>query len=199
MALKDLDINTNAYCRYDIVARCSIIVLFIACCILNFSYGLCSDEKGSVTNLPLPRFISLKANEVNLRSGPASNYPIKLNYMCKHYPLQVIAEFDNWRMLQDVDGSQGWAHSSLIAGQRYAMVIDNTVSSILPYTILSGEAILFKTPKEESYPVARLEIGTIVALKRCDELWCQVKVDSYQGWIQKINLWGVQNDELLAK
>lgn len=186
MALKDLS------SKYSIAS-------FIVCCVFNITAGFCADGKGSVTNLPLPRFVSLKANEVNLRSGPSSNYPIKLNYRCKNYPLQVVAEFDTWRMLRDSDGSQGWVHSSLISGKRYAVITNNIVTSALPYTIPCGEAILFKAPEEQSYPIARIEIGAIVMLKRCDEHWCNVKVEEYQGWVQKANLWGVQNDELITK
>jgi SH3-like domain-containing protein len=162
-----------------------------------FAIGL--ENKGSVTDLPLMRFVSLKTSEVNIRSGPSSHYPVKLTYKCINYPLQVIAEFDNWRLLKDIDGSQGWIHSSLISGNRYAVVIRNAISQPLTYKVPMNEAVILRMPKENAHPVARIEIGAIVKLKKCDLMWCMIKADKYQGWILKNSLWGVQDHEVITK
>ena len=81
-------------------------------------------KTGSETGLEIPRFVSLKSNEVNLRVGPSINYPISLKYVSQNLPIEIIDEFDVWRKTRDHDGNLGWLHKSLIKGDRY-ILIDN--------------------------------------------------------------------------
>ena len=83
-------------------------------------------KKGTVTNLELPRFVSLKSNDVNLRVGPSINYPIELKYIQINLPVEIIDEFDVWRKIKDQQDNQGWLHKSLIKGDRFVLTINNT-------------------------------------------------------------------------
>ena len=174
-------------------------LLLILICSCNCS--LASESNiGAVTKLPIPRFISLKANETNLRSGPANHYPIKFVYKHKHYPMEVLAEFEHWRLISDQDNSQGWVHQSLISGVRYVMIKNNYINKKkLTYTVPSDQAVILRLPDESSYPIIRAEIGVVAKLKKCIEDWCQIELDNKRGWIMKVNLWGVYTDECFEK
>ncbi|MBS0235716.1 MAG: hypothetical protein JSS50_00075 [Proteobacteria bacterium] len=151
-------------------------------------------EYGKSTGLPVPRFVALKSRETNWRNGPGHRYPIKWVYSQRGYPVQVIAEFEGWRKIRDVDGEDGWVHEALISGQRNAVVIAN-------HGQVNAEAnsqlIIYRKPDESSYPIAKLEFGVIVKLKKCQEKWCKVEAAGYNGWARRENLWGVMPDEII--
>ena len=94
-----------------------IILIFILC----FSFNL-YGKTGSVTGLDIPRFVSLKSDDANIRVGPSVNYPIKLKYVFQNLPLEIIDEFDVWRKSRDHEGNIGWVHKSLIKGDRFILV-----------------------------------------------------------------------------
>jgi len=98
-----------------------IPLIFFLCVSLNL-YG----KTGSVTGLDIPRFVSLKSNDANIRVGPSVNYPIKLKYVFQNLPLEIIDEFDVWRKSRDHEGNIGWIHKSLIKGDRFILVNNNT-------------------------------------------------------------------------
>ena len=93
-----------------------IFLIFFVCISFNL-YG----KTGSVTGLEIPRFVSLKSNDVNLRVGPSTNYPIKLKYITQNLPVEIIDEFDVWRQGRDHNGKIGWLHKSLIKGERFIL------------------------------------------------------------------------------
>ncbi len=155
-------------------------------------------EIGKETGLPLPRFVTFKSNETNWRNGPGNRYPIKWVYNQRGYPVQVIAEFDNWRKVRDRDGEDGWVHEALISGHRNVIIIDNVILSIarqLPTK--QDKLLLFRRPNEESYPMARIEIGVLAKVKKCTAEWCEIQTGGYKGWARKQNLWGVTPDEII--
>ena len=144
-----------------------------------------------------PRFVSIKSNEVNLRSGPASHYPIKFIYKHKNYPLEIKAEFEQWRLVSDKGVDQGWIHQSLLSNVRYIVIIDNKIKEKkLKSQLAENQALIFRLPAEDSYPILRVEIGVIARVKKCIEHWCQIEFQKKRGWIQKVNLWGVYSHEL---
>ena len=178
------------------------IINFLFFIFISYFNQLAAVETGvgSVTKLPVPRFVSLKSSETNLRSGPANHYPIKFTYKKKHYPMEIVAEFEHWRLLSDQDNSQGWVHQSLISGVRYVLIKNNHMGTkSLSYKVPEGQAIILRLPDESSYPIIRAEIGVIAKLKKCIEDWCQVELNGKRGWIAKINLWGVYSNELYNK
>ncbi len=133
---------------------------------------------GTVTGLPLPRFVSLRANEVNFRTGPGVRYPIEWVFMRAGLPVQVIAEFDTWRKIRDPDGTEGWVHQSMLSGRRHVIVIEQVRS-------------LRKTPAPAAVPIARLEPGVILRLATCRAAWCEVEVGGRRGWLPRANVWGL--------
>jgi SH3-like domain-containing protein len=132
------------------------------------------------TGLPVPRFVSLKASEANLRAGPGTRYPVQWVYRRIGLPLEITAEFYNWRQVRDPDGTEGWMHGSMLSGTR-TLIISQPV------------AVLYETPSVESNPIARLESGVIAEVDECvaESGWCRVQVGTANGWISASNSWGV--------
>lgn len=132
--------------------------------------------------LPVPRFVTLGAEEVNLRNGPGIRYPIRLVIRKHGLPVEVIRQFDVWRQVRDQDGDEGWIHKTMLSGRRAVIVTGATQT-------------LRREPEEGARPVVRLEPGVIAALDKCKDAWCEVSVGGYTGWIGRANVWGVYPDE----
>lgn len=169
------------------------LLLFLLCPLVVFA-----RESGSVTGLPLPRFITLKSNEVNLRKGPNSKYPISWTYQRKGYPMEVVAEFENWRKVRDVDNVEGWVHENLITGVRNVLIIDNKYRlENAEYQKRKKELVIFRYPDETSFPMLRAEFGVTAKLKKCNLEWCKLKIEDISGWARKENLWGIYQEEII--
>ena len=152
--------------------------------------------KGKVTGLPIPRFVTLKSSEVNMRTGPSNRYPIKWVYQRKSYPLEVIAEFGAWRKVQDMDKTQGWIHDALLTGRKNAVIINNKINS-KSYKLRKKEMVLLRHPNNSAYPILRIGLGTIASVQKCNKKWCKVKISQQDGWIEKSNIWGVYKNEII--
>ncbi|PJE31406.1 SH3-like domain-containing protein [Pseudooceanicola antarcticus] len=138
---------------------------------------------GSVTHLPLPRFVSMKAEKANIRRGPSKTHRIDWVFLRRDMPVEVIAEYGHWRQIRDHDGIGGWVHYVLLSGNRTVMVQDD----LLP---------LHFQPSKDARVVAQLEAGVIADLDKCEPDWCKLSVNGYKGWAPKSALWGVRPDEL---
>jgi SH3-like domain-containing protein len=137
---------------------------------------------GTETQLPLPRFVSLRSNEINLRTGPGINYPIEWIYRRRGMPVEVVAEFESWRKVRDWQGTVGWVHQSMLDGRRGALII-------------GGERILRREPDDGAAGVARLRPGVVARLKECGAEWCLLESDSYDGWLKRDEFWGAYPGE----
>jgi SH3-like domain-containing protein len=144
-------------------------------------------NKGSVTQLPIPRFVSLRADEVYLRAGPGTRYPIEWVYKRRELPVEILREFDVWRLVQDPDGIKGWMHQATLSGRRSFMVT-------------GAEATLRRDPQETAAPVAVLKAGVIGRLRSCaaGADWCQVQVGDYRGYLMRSQFWGTLPAEAVA-
>jgi SH3-like domain-containing protein len=142
-----------------------------------------ANERGSVTNLPIPRFVSMKAKQGNVRRGPGLTYRIDWVFHHNSTPLLVTAEFGHWRRVQDKDGQGGWMHYALLSGVRTAI-------------INAPNMALRRKPNHHATPVAYAEEGAIVSLDECILHWCSVSARGKGGWAMKSDLWGVFDDEL---
>lgn len=143
-----------------------------------------AQDRGSVTNLPLPRFVSMKANEGNVRRGPSRTHRIDWIFKRKDTPLEITAEHGHWRRIRDRDGAGGWMHYSLLSGARTVLVEQDMLE-------------LKAQPDPASLSVAQLEIGVIARLEECGLVWCNLSAAGYRGWAPKSGLWGVNADETL--
>ena len=130
----------------------------------------------------LPRFVSLKSNEVNLRAGPSKNYPIKWVIKSKNEPVEVITEFEQWREIRDKDGDNGWVHETMLSGVRSVVVTGNVTQ-------------LLYSDSDGSKKIAKIEPGVRAKLLTCKNEWCYISVDKHKGWIARNSLWGVYKDE----
>src|SRR5215475_14639412 len=128
--------------------------------LLQFASGnALAGDVGSETNLPIPRFVSLRSSEVNLRTGPGTMYPVDWVYVRRDLPVEIIAEFDVWRKIRDWQGTVGWVHQSMLDGRRMAR-------------ITGAERELRSEPAEAASIVARLAPGVIGRLLECAASWC---------------------------
>lgn len=150
----------------------------------GFGAALRAQSVGSETNLPIPRFVSLRSNEVNLRTGPGTNYPVDWVFVRRGLPVEVVAEFDVWRKIRDWQGTVGWVHQSMLAGQRTALVS-------------GAERVLRRSPEGDGLPVARLTPGVVGEIAECEADWCRLEVHGYDGWLKRDEFWGVYPQERL--
>ena len=141
-------------------------------------------KTGSVTGLEIPRFVSLKSNEVNLRVGPSTNYPIELMYVTKNLPVEIIDEFDAWRKIKDHNRTIGWLHKSLIQGERFVLTGYNNDNDVDLYNRPNGNII------------GVIKKNNILNLKNCILYWCKVSKGNINGWMLKKNIWGIYEFEI---
>src|ERR1700733_12253783 len=142
---------------------------------------------GDVTSgLPVPRFVSLKTDRVNVRGGPDKDHDVAWIYTRVGWPVEITAEFENWRRIRDSDGSEGWVYHSLLSGKRMAAVQLKSKIEL---------AQLYAKPDAKSAVTAQLQVGVLGAVKQCTGTWCQISGDSFDGWIEQNELWGVYPDE----
>ncbi|RNF33474.1 hypothetical protein A7A09_016365 [Paracoccus methylarcula] len=142
-----------------------------------------TQQRGPVTNLPIPRYVSLKGSEGNARRGPSLSHRIDWVFRHAGMPLRVVAEFGHWRRVEDKDGAGGWVHYALLSGVRTAIVIQDM-------------AELRTRPDAEADIVARAESGAIVRLGECNPGWCKISGGGERGWVPKTSIWGVDPDEI---
>ncbi|MBX6327001.1 MAG: aspartyl-trna synthetase [Pseudolabrys sp.] len=141
---------------------------------------------GSVSGLPVPRFVSLKADKVKVRRGPNLDQDVRWIYTRAGMPVEIIAEFDNWRRIRDWEGADGWVYHSLLSGKRTAVVVPTLKSELVP---------LYERPDPRAAVVARLQAGVLGALKYCTGTWCEFAGNGFDGWIRQERLWGVYPNE----
>ncbi|WP_304617554.1 SH3 domain-containing protein [Paracoccus sp. (in: a-proteobacteria)] len=139
-------------------------------------------QRGPVTNLPLPRYVSLKGNEGNARRGPSLSHRIDWVFRHAGMPLRVTAEFGHWRRVEDSDGAGGWVHYALLSGVRTVLVTEDMLE-------------LRTRPNSNADVVARAEARAILRLGECNPEWCRVSGGGQRGWVPKAAIWGVDPGE----
>ena len=139
--------------------------------------------KGPVTNLPVPRYVSLKTTDGNVRRGPSREHRIDWIFRHRGLPLRVTAEFEHWRRVEDSEGQGGWIYYTLLSGVRTVLVT-------------APETGFHAFPTADSAVVARADEGVIAKLGACTSDWCEVSAGGEEGWVEKTRLWGVDPDEI---
>lgn len=147
----------------------------------------------SGSGLPVPRFVSLKSDRVNMRNGPGTDYPTGWVYRRAGLPLEVIKEFEGWRQVRDADGAAGWVLQSFLSGRRTGLVVpwerkSEGAPPLVP--VLSSDSA-------SSGVVAQVEAGVIANLHSCDGRWCRISIEQYTGYIEQKKLWGVYEGETI--
>ena len=153
-----------------IKSKLNFIILIIFVCNLSFS----SSANNNI------EFLTLKNNKVNLRQGPSFDYPVKLIYKKKYLPVIIINKMETWRQIKDHQKNSGWVHVSQLSKRKSAININDN-------------SIIYKKPTIYSKPVARLQTGRLVLIKKCKKEWCKVTSGNFNGWILEKFLWGKIN------
>jgi SH3-like domain-containing protein len=134
--------------------------------------------------LPIPRFVTLRSEEVNLRAGPGVRYPVEWVFVRRQMPVEILQEFENWRRIRDRDGTEGWVHQSMLTGRRAAIVAGDMRN-------------LRRRPEADAPVVARVESGVIGALLECKDAWCRLEAGGFRGWLPREEIWGVYPNEAI--
>lgn len=134
------------------------------------------------SGLPLPRFVSLADDEVNARTGPGKDYPIRWVYTRRNLPVQIVEEFDVWRKVLDPEGDEGWIYAQLLSSKRSVVVVGTMRE-------------LRRTASDSARVVLRAEPGVIGTLVSCNGRWCLVDIQGQRGWVEREGIWGVAEDE----
>jgi SH3-like domain-containing protein len=146
------------------------------------------------SGLPVPRFVSLKSDRVNLRQGPGTEYPTAWVFRRAGLPVEVVKEFESWRQVRDAEGTTGWVLGSMLSGRRTAV--------ILPWEVKVGQgqqtmAVLRDDDSARAGEVAQVEAGVLASIISCDGKWCRVSVGGFRGYIEQVKLWGAYKDEVI--
>ena len=144
-------------------------------------------EASSKAALPLPRFVSLKSDRVNVRRGPSTDQAIVWVFSRAGLPVEIIAESENWRRVRDSEGADGWVFHSLLSARRTALVA--------PWTKGEDSVPLYNSKSTNARAVAALQAGVLGNILSCDGEWCNVSVEDYSGYVQQEKLWGVYRGE----
>lgn len=141
---------------------------------------------GPSSGLPVPRFVSLKPDKVNVRAGPTRNHEVAWQFTRSGLPVEITAESDNWRRIRDWEGSEGWVYHAMLSGRRTALVTAKVKDELIP---------LFGADNERGPVVARLQPGVTAVVRKCTGKWCQIGGTGFDGWIAQERLWGVYPNE----
>lgn len=171
------------------MTRIFLAPLLAASLILALWIGIGIGPAMADSGLPVPRFVTLKDDEVNVRAGPGRRYPINWVFLRRAMPVEVVAEFDTWRKIRDFEGTEGWVHQSLLSGQRGALILGEEIRD------------LRLDPEPGAPIIARAEPGVIGRILRCptdsvpEDGWCYLDIAGYRGWMPRGDLWGLYQDE----
>lgn len=138
------------------------------------------------SGLPLPRFVSLRSDEVNLRTGPGIRYPVDWIYTRRDLPVEVIAEFETWRKIRDWQGAEGWVHQSMLASRRMVVIVGQ-------------QRRLRAEPDEKALSLALVDPNVTGRLLGCPraKTYCRVEIENIQGWLRRDEFWGVYQGEFI--
>ncbi|MEO1494049.1 MAG: SH3 domain-containing protein [Pseudomonadota bacterium] len=139
-------------------------------------------EIGPVTKLPIPRYVSLRSSEINVRRGPGLDYRKDWVFRRAGLPVRVVDEYGDWRQIVDKDEAGGWVYHAMITGRRTVLVVEDGV-------LLREEAT------DSAEATASAEQGVVARLRQCAPDWCEIEADGYRGWVRKAAIWGVDPTE----
>ena len=140
------------------------------------------------SGLPIPRFVSLKAEKVNVRTGPSSDHDVAWVFQSKGLPVEIVAEFETWRRIRDSEGAEGWILQNMLAGKRTIVVAPWKKDKLIS---------LFYSASAAEAPIAKLASGAMGDIESCDGNWCNVKIGGYRGYVEQSLLWGAYPGEVV--
>ena len=169
--------------RETAVSKITLLLIFASVLIIPLFGFTQEPQKGQVTNLPIPRYVSLKVKEANARRGPSLSHKIDWIYKRQNMPLEIYAEYENWRRVRDFEGLGGWVHYTLLSGIRYVLIKNDLLEMRL-------------LPSIDAQVIAKVPQHNIATLDKCYKDWCRIIDDGYKGWVPKNAIWGVYENEI---
>ena len=166
--------------------RSALSAMILATAVHAVAAQPANETLGAASGLPVPRFVSLKADKVNMHVGPSKTYEVKWRYQRAGLPVEITGEYENWRRIRDSDGTEGWVYHSLLSGRRTGVVTLRSKDELFP---LRGK------PNPEGTVVAQLQAGVLGTVKRCSSGWCRLAGEGFDGWLPQEKLWGVYPNE----
>lgn len=155
--------------------------------------GFAQSSSTGKSGHPLPRFVSLKSQKVNMRVGPSTDHKILWRYEKRGLPMEIIQESDNWRKVRDAEGNEGWILHSLLSGKRTAIINPWERDKVAGLTALHADNL------KNGHIKAKMEPGVVAEVEGCEEKWCRISVGDTDGYVAKQRLWGVYPDELIEE
>ena len=143
-------------------------------------------DLGAVTNLPIPRYVSLRSSKINVRRGPGLDYRKDWVFRRAGLPVRVVDEYGDWRRIVDKDEAGGWVYHAMITGRRTVLITEDNV-------------IFREDPADTAAATARAERGVVARLRACEAEWCEIEAEGHRGWVRKGAIWGVDSGELIAR
>ena len=166
---------------------CSVTVLAASLLGASVSAGYAAKDSAQTTSgLPVPRYVSLKSDHVNVRAGPTKDNDVAWVYTKVGLPVEITAEYENWRRVRDSEGSEGWVYHSLLSGRRTAVITMKKKDDLAP---------IYDRADPAGAVAARLQAGVVATVKHCAAGWCHIGGNGFDGWIEQQRLWGVYADE----
>jgi SH3-like domain-containing protein len=165
--------------RTLLVAAAAVVVVAIAATLI-----VLARDRQADSDRPPSRFVTVKAERANVRAGPGKRYPVRWVFVQPGIPVEIIAEYDNWRQIRDWEGQEGWIHIAMLSRKRNIIV--------------TGEKrTLYRRPDSSSPPVVILDPGIVAGIEDCNEGWCRVEVRNNRGWLRRGEFWGVEPGEII--
>ena len=165
-----------------------------ACCLVVLAANAgrpvlaAGETAGHAAGQLVPRFASLKSDRVNVRGGPTKDHDVAWVFTRSGLPVEITAEFENWRRIRDGEGAEGWVYHSLLSLRRTAIVIAKSKEELVPLCDAAAEGCA---------EVAKLQPGVLASVKSCTGIWCRVSGEGFDGWVRQERLWGVYPNEKL--
>lgn len=164
----------------------SVLAFALALAPAGAALATVPTASGGVSGFPLPRFVSLKSDRVNVRSGPTKDHDVAWVFTRAGLPVEITAEYENWRRIRDGEGAEGWVYHSLLSGRRTAVALPQAKDELVP---------VCARPETPCIAAARLQAGVLGAVRRCTGSWCRVSGEGFDGWVAQERLWGVYPNE----
>jgi SH3-like domain-containing protein len=168
------------------VRRFRLARVLSLCWLLAWAGAAAAQTTGPESGLPVPRFVSLKADKVNVRVGPSREHDLNWVFTRAGLPVEITAEYENWRRIRDSEGAEGWVHHSLLSGRRTAL--------IAPWA--KGDTFaLYERPDPAAPVSARLQPRVLASVRACNGRWCRIYGEGFDGFVEQERLWGVYPNE----
>src|ERR1700731_633953 len=178
----------NSKRSWRIVRRAPVTALALIAALTCAATARAAGEIGTgpKSGLPVPRFVSLKPDRVNVRGGPTRDHEVTFVYTRAGLPVEITAESDNWRRIRDWEGSEGWVYHSLLSGRRTAVAMPKDKNRLVP---------LYDKGDSGGTILAQLQAGVLAQVKQCSANWCRISGPRFDGWVVQEQLWGVYANE----